>query len=258
MSTDYEQSSRYFTPILSLEQLQSAQELGNLLELWATDMPSMNEDRMARLRELGEMFTVDIAQALWIYQQKNRERIISAGAKLVNDFFGAMDESLGLQERNQGGPSQPLPPVLANRYQPQRVDPSKLGFPVGNTDEPYQDSGPSEANRVSQEIQDLQAEFVALNIHASTRQLDEIELDRREFLKQRLAEHGIVVEVVGQPFRSENEEPAAIRPYVSADHELITHSPDYQPENGPNGTMLDVPADVVNAGETTGHMKKES
>jgi hypothetical protein len=258
MSTEYD--NRYFTPVLSLEQLQAAQELGNLIQLWATDVLSMNEARMTRLRELGEMFTVDVAQALWSYQQKHRENILATGEKLVHDFFGAMDESLGLRERNAGGPNPPLPALLADRYKPQRVDPSKMGFPVGNEDEPYQDSGPFEADRVLQEIQDLQAEFVALNIHASSRKLDESESDRREFLKQRLAEHGIMVETVGQPFHPENEAPAAVRPYVegSPEHGLITHSPDYQPDGGPHGTMIDVPIDAVNASESTGHVNKES
>src|SRR5687767_7836123 len=99
MSTDYEQNPRYFTPILSLDQLQAAQELGNLIQLWATDVLSMDEARMTRLRELGEMFTVDVAQALWSYQQKHRENILATGERLVNDFFGAMDESLGFQNR---------------------------------------------------------------------------------------------------------------------------------------------------------------
>lgn len=217
---DFSKEERYNTPTLTMKQLFAAQELGNLIQLWADDPASVDEIRLARIQELGGLFNIDLAFALWEAQRKVREE------------FNQIAEQAAQQMASFLHPSGPSTPFGAQRPQmagsffnndlPRRKPQTPPNFPIGNPHEPRQDSGPRDADRAADEL-------TALRIKADAEGLTPGERSRLLELKEIMEQHASVT-----------------------DPQLITHSPDYQVD----GTLVArVPSDVVNGASDTAHIQ---
>lgn len=225
------EQDRYSTPVLDLRQLLGAQELGNLLQLWAEDPGSMSEEKLARVKELGDLFTVDLVTALYQFQVAQREREAAFTARAMAEVKDLVASGHGFFAAPIGHMPGANPPRNVGEFftgerLPRRKPQQVPSFP-GVPSESRQDSGPMDADRVIDEL-------TALRIKAQGTFLSDVEIER-------LKELEAIVEEDAAWQHAPDSEPT--------EPSLITHHPEYNP-----GSLVEVPHDVVNSVTETGHI----